>query len=358
LTWRVFWKKLFKTLARFAPGAGLRLWLLRHCGYRIGQQTYIAEELIVAEILEDFSDKIIIGERVSIAPRVTLVTSSDPNESRLRQQVPVVRGKIVIEDDAWIGAGAILLPNVTIGAGAIVGAGAVVTHPVAPGSVVAGVPARVLKTVDELSLSKLSLSKLNVRIHPTAEVSPAAILGEGTRIWHQAQVREGARLGQNCIVGKGVYIDFGVQIGDNVKIQNYSCVYHGVILEDGVFVGPNVNLLNDRFPRAINRDGSLKGDADWQVSPVRVRRGASLGAGSLILPGVTVGEYALVAAGAVVTQDVPAQGLVVGNPARLVGYVCPCGRRLQSAGKAGEWLCPTCGDRFVLGDSEIKKLGD
>jgi len=163
-------------------------------------------------------------------------------------------------------------------------------------------------------------------IHPSAIVSPQASIGEGTRIWHQAQVREGATLGHNCIIGKGVYVDFDVTIGDNVKIQNGAYVYHGVTLEDGVFVGPGVILTNDKLPRAVNPDGTLKSDADWEVSPTLVKRGASLGAGAVILPGVTIGQFAMVAAGAVVTHDVPDYGLVMGNPARLRGFVCPCGR--------------------------------
>lgn len=175
----------------------------------------------------------------------------------------------------------------------------------------------------------MSMPSHDVFIHPTAVISPQAIIGAGTKIWHQAQVREQVRIGDNCIIGKGVYVDFDVTIGDNVKIQNGASVYHGVTLEDGVFVGPAVILTNDKFPRAINPDGTLKSDADWEVSPTLVKRGASLGARAVILPGVTVGQFAMVAAGAVVTRDVADYGLVIGNPARLRGFVCPCGRRLQ-----------------------------
>jgi UDP-2-acetamido-3-amino-2,3-dideoxy-glucuronate N-acetyltransferase len=191
-------------------------------------------------------------------------------------------------------------------------------------------------------------------IHPTAEVSPQATIGQGTKIWHQAQVRERARIGDNCIVGKGVYIDVGVSIGANSKLQNGVHVYHGTTIEDGVFLGPGVILTNDRLPRAVNPDGSLKTDADWQVSPVYVKRGASLGAGSIVLPGVTIGEFAMVGAGTIVTQDVPSHGLVYGNPGRLHGYVCRCGQVLtadvssQRKGESGVWLCPTCYDRYQL----------
>jgi acetyltransferase-like isoleucine patch superfamily enzyme len=183
-------------------------------------------------------------------------------------------------------------------------------------------------------------------IHPSADVSPQATLGPGTRVWHQAQVRERASLGANCIVGKGAYIDFDVQIGSNVKIQNGVYVYHGASLQDGVFLGPGVILTNDKLPRAINPDGSLKGDADWQVSPTLIQRGAAIGAGSVVLPGVTVGEFALVGAGSVVTRDVPAHGLVYGNPARLHGYACRCGRALVQEQDA--WFCAECNARFDL----------
>lgn len=178
-----------------------------------------------------------------------------------------------------------------------------------------------------------------VYIHPTADVSPRATLGEGTRVWHEAQVREDAVIGRNCILGKGVYIDFGVQIGDNVKIQNRSSVYHGVTLESGVFVGPHVIFTNDLLPRAVNSDGTLKSDSDWELGRILVKEGASLGAGAIIVAGVTVGRWAMVGAGAVVTRDVPDHGLVYGNPARLRGYVCPCGHKLEQR-EDGIWQCP------------------
>ena len=184
-------------------------------------------------------------------------------------------------------------------------------------------------------------------IHPTAEVSPKASIGPGTRVWHQVQIRERARVGSNCIVGKGAYIDFDVAIGSNVKIQNGVFVYHGVTVEDGVFLGPGVILTNDKMPRAINPDGSLKSDDDWEVSLTLVKRGAALGAGSVILPGVTIGEFALVGAGAVVTRDVPDNGLVYGNPARLPGYVCRCGRALVLE-QAGRWHCSVCDEDYAL----------
>jgi len=179
-------------------------------------------------------------------------------------------------------------------------------------------------------------------------VSPQAQIGEGTRIWHQAQVREGARIGSNCIIGKGVYIDFDVIIGNKVKIQNGASIYHGVTIEDGALIGPHACLTNDKIPRAITPTGELKGDTDWEVGKILVKSGASIGAGAVVLPDVTIGRFAMVGAGAVVTKDVSEQGLVVGNPARLVGYVCKCGRRLTEKGakrKGGKLLmwCEVCG---------------
>ena len=185
-----------------------------------------------------------------------------------------------------------------------------------------------------------------IRIHPTADVSPRAVIGEGTSIWHQCQVREGANIGEQCILGKNVYVDFDVQIGSRVKIQNNCSVYHGVTLEDGVFLGPHVVLTNDMYPRAINPDGSLKSNDDWEVGPIRICYGAAVGARTVILPGVTVGRFALIGAGAVVTHDVPAHGIVVGNPARLIGYACACGHRLAAA-ETGRLSCARCGATYA-----------
>ena len=181
----------------------------------------------------------------------------------------------------------------------------------------------------------------DIYIHPTADVSPRATLGAGTKVWHQAQVREGAVLGRNCILGKGAYVDFGVQIGDNVKIQNRASVYHGVTLENGVFVGPHVIFTNDKLPRAINPDGSLKADDDWELGHIVVKEGASLGAGAIIVTNVTIGRFAMIGAGAVVTKDVPDYGLVYGNPARLVGYVCERGHKMEHI-EGNNWKCPVC----------------
>ena len=181
-------------------------------------------------------------------------------------------------------------------------------------------------------------------IHATADVSPQAMIGDGTRIWHQVQVREGAYIGGHCILGKGVYVDFDVVIGDNVKIQNGSYLYHGCRVEDGVFIGPGVILTNDKYPRAVNPDGLPKSDDDWQVGTILVKTGASLGARAVILPDVTIGEHALVGAGAIVTRSVPDHGLVIGNPATLRGFVCRCGRPLKEGDRTGDGLEAWCGE--------------
>lgn len=184
------------------------------------------------------------------------------------------------------------------------------------------------------------------RIHPSATVSDQANIGANTLIWNQSQVREGVNIGKNCILGKDIYVDFDVQIGDNVKIQNGSYIYHGTTIEAGVFVGPGVIFTNDRKPRAINPDGSIKGNDDWDVGETCVKYGASVGAGSVILPGITIGSFALVGAGSVVTHDVPDHALVFGNPARQMGFVCKCATRLEAVGETGAYQCPVCGERY------------
>jgi UDP-2-acetamido-3-amino-2,3-dideoxy-glucuronate N-acetyltransferase len=159
------------------------------------------------------------------------------------------------------------------------------------------------------------------RIHPTAEVSPQAVVGEGTSIWHWVQVREGARVGARCHIGKDVYIDTGVVIGDDCKVQNFATLYHGLTVGNRVFIGPHACFTNDMYPRAVS--------PDWQVVPTKVEDGASIGANATILCGLTIGRNAMVAAGAVVTKSVPDHALVAGVPAKIIGWVCDCGRPLD-----------------------------
>lgn len=153
--------------------------------------------------------------------------------------------------------------------------------------------------------------------HDTAVVEPGARIGERTRVWHHAHIRDGAVVGADCTLGKNVYVDPGARIGDRVKVQNNVSVYEGVTLEDEVFVGPGAVFTNDRYPRARG---------DWELVPTVVRHGASIGANACIICGVEIGAWAIVGAGAVLTRSLAAHELVVGNPARRIGWACACGR--------------------------------
>jgi acetyltransferase-like isoleucine patch superfamily enzyme len=164
------------------------------------------------------------------------------------------------------------------------------------------------------------MSNSNVFIHPTANVHSKAIVGNDTKIWINVQVRENAQIGKNCIISKDVYIDFDVKIGDECKIQNSVSIYNGVTIEDKVFVGPNVSFTNDKIPRAFNKE--------WKVTKTLVKQGASIGANATIVCGITIGEFAMVAAGAVVTKDVAPFALVAGNPAIQIATIDESGNRI------------------------------
>lgn len=193
-----------------------------------------------------------------------------------------------------------------------------------------------------------------VRVMTSADVSSDADIGDGSSIWHLAQVREGVRMGRNCIVGRGAYIGTGVVMGDNCKVQNYALVYEPAQLADGVFVGPAVVLTNDTYPRAINADGSLKSAHDWEPVGVTIGRGASIGARATCVAPVTIGEWATVAAGAVVVKDVPAHALVAGVPARRIGWVGRSGHPL--AHRDGAWWCPVTGERYQEIDGSLREV--
>ncbi len=182
-------------------------------------------------------------------------------------------------------------------------------------------------------------------IHPTAVVSELAEIGAGAHIWAFAQVREYAVVGDHCVIGKGVYIDARVRIGSNTKILNNVSVFEGVTLADGVYIGPHVCFTNDMFPRAINLDGALKRAEDWQITPTEIEYGASIGAGAVVRCGVTIGRFALIGVGAVVTRDVAPHSLVTGSPARHIGYVCLCAYLLERVHEEDGHLvgfCPRC----------------
>ncbi len=191
------------------------------------------------------------------------------------------------------------------------------------------------------------------RVVDSADVAADAVIGDGSSVWHLAQVREGVRMGENCVVGRGAYIGTGVTMGDGCKVQNYALVYEPAVLEDGVFVGPSVVFTNDHFPRAINVDGSPKSADDWHPVGVTVRRGASIGARAVCVAPVTIGEWATVAAGAVVVKDVPAYALVVGVPARRIGWVGEAGEPLVSDGDSS-FQCPRTGRMYDEIDGALK----
>lgn len=194
------------------------------------------------------------------------------------------------------------------------------------------------------------------KAHPTSIISDDAKIGAGTRIWHHAQVREGAVIGENCILGKCAYVGLDVRIGSGVKIQNRASIYKGVTIEDNVFIGPHVVFTNDRYPRAFSEG--------WETIPTLVRRGASIGANSTIICGITIGEYAMVGGGSVVTRDVPSHALVVGNPAKLISYVCKCGNPILKADHAGELdketpiVCDKCGGSNLISPRENLEKGN
>jgi acetyltransferase-like isoleucine patch superfamily enzyme len=194
------------------------------------------------------------------------------------------------------------------------------------------------------------------RVHPSSVVADTAVLGDRTQVWLFCQIRENVRIGQGCVLGKGIYVDAGVVIGDNVKIQNNASIFTGVTIEDGVFVGPHVCFTNDKIPRAVNPDMSLKSADDWHVTPTLVKAGAALGANSTIVCGITVGRWAMVASGSVVTKDVPDHALVMGNPARIVAWVCACGQRVRIDERERRGSCG-CG-RVLVKEARADGKGD
>lgn len=183
-------------------------------------------------------------------------------------------------------------------------------------------------------------------IHDTAEVSKEASIGRDTKIWNLAQVREGAVIGEKCIISKNVYIDEGVHIGDRVKIQNNVNVYHGVTVGNDVFLGPSMTFTNDFYPRAFNDN--------WQVRNTVVEDGASIGANVTVVCGNTIGKYAMIGSGSVVTKSVLPYALMVGNPARQIGWVCKCGQKLSEKNE-----CLVCGKKYkICGDKVLEEIND
>jgi acetyltransferase-like isoleucine patch superfamily enzyme len=198
----------------------------------------------------------------------------------------------------------------------------------------------------------------SARVHASADVEAEVAVGPRSAVWQRAQLRTGARIGADCVIGRDAFIDEGVTLGDRVKVQNAALVYHGVTVEDGVFIGPGAILTNDRYPRAITATGDLARAGDWTLAKVLLRIGCSIGAGAVVVAGSTIGRFATVGAGAVVTRDVPDHALVAGNPARRLGWVCACGQRLadrdgrpagtDASGSRERLACIACGRAYAF----------
>lgn len=184
------------------------------------------------------------------------------------------------------------------------------------------------------------------RIEASADVSADALIDTGSIVWHLAQVREGASIGADCVIGRGAYIGPGVRIGRSVKVQNYALVYDPADVGDGAFIGPGAILTNDRHPRSVDGAFVVKRTSDWSPQGVTVEPGASIGAGAVCVAPITVGRWSMVGAGAVVVSDVPAFALVLGVPAKRVGWVGRTGTVLIADGRF-RWKCPDTGDRYV-----------
>ena len=190
-----------------------------------------------------------------------------------------------------------------------------------------------------------------VYVHPTAVIDKTAVIGDGTKVWHFVHVRENAEIGRNCVLGDFVYVGMGVKIGNDVKLENRATVYGGVKIEDKVFVGPHVTFTNDPYPRSFS--------TDWKIVPTLVRKGASIGAGAVVMCGVTIGEYAMIGAGSVVIKNVPSHAIVYGNPAEVRGFACKCGRNLEEREKKREFVfmkCPFCGEKYEIPAENYAKM--
>jgi UDP-2-acetamido-3-amino-2,3-dideoxy-glucuronate N-acetyltransferase len=187
-----------------------------------------------------------------------------------------------------------------------------------------------------------------------ANVDTTASIGENSQVWDYTQIRENVVIGSSCVVGRNVYIGPGVSVGNNCKIQNNSSIYDPATIANGVFIGPNVTLTNDRHPRSVNPNGSIKSQNDWKIVGIDIQEGASIGAGSICVAPARIGKWSLIGAGSVITKDVPNYALMVGNPATQIGWVSKTGKRLV---KNGEFF--TCSDTdevFKLENQELVEI--
>jgi len=190
-----------------------------------------------------------------------------------------------------------------------------------------------------------------VTIQPTAIVDKNVVIREGTRVWNFVHIRENAEIGKQCVLADYVYVGRGVKIGNNVKLENRATVYEGVTIQDKVFVGPHVTFTNDPYPRSFS--------TDWKILQTLVKEGSSIGAGTVIVCGVTIGEYTLIGAGSVVTEDMPPHALAYGNPARIRGFVCRCSRKLEIEEKKKTYVlmkCQFCRKKYKIATEDYARL--
>ena len=192
-------------------------------------------------------------------------------------------------------------------------------------------------------------------IHAQADVDQGAVIGSGSKIWELARVRSGSKIGSKTIIGRSAYIDTDVQIGENCKVQNNALIYSPAVIADGVFIGPGAILTNDLNPRAVNESGALKSAADWIVQRVEILFGASIGAGAICVAPVTIGSWAMVGAGAVVIKNVPDFALVVGNPAKQIGWVGKSGSKLdKSKDQENKFICPITKNEYLEESGKLR----
>lgn len=204
----------------------------------------------------------------------------------------------------------------------------------------------------QLNGSRIRIMDRNYFVHPSSYVDEGAEIGEGTKIWHFSHIMPGAKIGMNCTIGQSCTVESRAVIGNRVKLQNNISVYGMVEIEDDVFLGPSMVFTNDINPRApFPKNGNWIG--------TRVKEGASIGANATIICGNTIGRWALVGAGSVITRDVPDYGLVMGNPARLRGFVCRCGKTMKGIAPdySGEYHCE-CGRKYSIKNREVKEYED
>jgi acetyltransferase-like isoleucine patch superfamily enzyme len=186
----------------------------------------------------------------------------------------------------------------------------------------------------------------------TSIVDEPSIIGKGTRVWNFVHVRENAEIGKDCVIADYVYVGRGVKIGNGVKLENRATIFEGVTIEDKVFVGPNVTFTNDFIPRSFS--------TNWKITPTVVKKGASIGAGTVIVCGKTIGKYALIGAGSVITENIPSHALAYGNPAKIRGFVCRCGKKLETKEKKKDCLlmkCQICGEIFKVPAEDYRRIG-